>query len=415
MRLWELARPTLDEGTGASGWRTLFVRALAAFFSAWEASGRRLVPGAVSPANVVVPGDDFREGTVLLSLAGHRPYEGPWSLVGPMVANFFEETFALYPRSSGKLRRGWIADACVEALGLESAREFLEELLGTPCKGVPEGVAAVLLEEMAAEKRWLEAAFHPPLALLSAIQRFAAWEALEPEAPLSAREAMARGLERVYRLDRFPEIVRYYLHLQTTFGRSCPPARQAIDSLLIAMFRRPGVWPAQMVELAEVQASLESAEERLAFGRLVFPDSAPDKDVTLAAVGDGGRHLVATTHTADRTGARYTVRDPHDPAELGHLVQLLVRSGVPARLLAGAPPSRRAGRAGARRRGRLVLAASGFGGAARRRCRHPGAPGSRPLVRSPQRPLRAPARAGRGCPDAASRVPRHPPRPRLAI
>ncbi|MGE5716820.1 MAG: GNAT family N-acetyltransferase, partial [Acidobacteriota bacterium] len=56
---------------------------------------------------------------------------------------------------------------------------------------------------------------------------------------------------------------------------------------------------------------------------------APDKDVALAAVGEGGRHLVATTHTLDRTGARYTVRDPHDPAELGRLVQLLVRSGVP--------------------------------------------------------------------------------------
>jgi GNAT superfamily N-acetyltransferase len=95
------------------------------------------------------------------------------------------------------------------------------------------------------------------------------------------------------------------------------------------MFRRPAVWPAQMVELAEVQTELRSAEERLAFGRLVFPDSAPDEDVALAAVGEGGRHLVATTHTVYRSRARYTVRDPHDPAELGRLVQLLVRSGVP--------------------------------------------------------------------------------------
>ena len=246
-----------------------------------------------------------------------------------MVGNFFEETFALYPRSSATLQRGWIADACVEALGLEAARDFLGELLRAPREEVPERAAGVFLEELASEKQWLEAAFHPPLALLSAVQRFSAWEALEPEAPLSARETMTRGLERVYRLDRFPEIVRYHLHRQTTFARSDLPAREAFDALLIAMFRQPGVWPAQMVELAEVQASLGSAEERLAFGRLVFPDSAPDKDVALAAVGEGGRHVVATTHTADRTGARYTVRDPHDPAELGRLVQLLVRSGVP--------------------------------------------------------------------------------------
>ena len=329
MRLGELARPTREAGRGAAGWRTLFVRALAAFFTAWEASGRRLVPGSVSPANVVVPGDDFREGTVLLSLAGHRPYEGPWSLVGPMVGNFFEETFALYPRSSATLRRGWIADACVEALGLEDARHFLEELMGAPREDAPAGAASVFLEELAGEKRWLYTAFHPPLPLLSAIQRFVAWEAFEPDAPLSAREAMARSLERVYRLDRFPEIVRYHLHRQTTFARTDLSARGAFDALLIAMFRRPGVWPAQMVELAEVQTALRSAEERLAFGRLVFPDSAADKDVTLALVGEGGRHLVATTHTVDRSGARYTVRDPHDPAELGRLVQLLVRSGVP--------------------------------------------------------------------------------------
>ena len=226
---------------------------------------------------------------------------------------------------------------------------------------------------------------------------------------------MTRGLERVYRLDRFPEIVRYHLHRQTTFARSDLPARQAFDALLIAMFRRPGVWPAQMVELAEVQAALGSAEERLAFGRLVFPDSAPDKDVALAAVGEGGRHLVATTHTVDRTGARYTVRDPHDPAELGRLVQLLVRSGVPRAYSEG---HRHLVALDAQER--VVAGVSysllpGVGGTARRGRRHPGAPGPRPLVRSSQRPLRATARARRGRPDAASRLPRHPPGPRLAL
>jgi long-chain acyl-CoA synthetase len=328
MRLWELEQPS-EEEPGSIRWQTLFVRALAAFFSAWEASGRRLVPGAVSPANVVVPKDDFREGTVLLSLAGHRPYEGPWSLAGPMVRNFFEETFALYPRSRGVIRRSWIVDACVEALGLEGARVFLDELLGTLYPDTPGGLAHTLADELGAEREKLEVAFHPPLALLSAIARFTAWEALEPDAPLSAREAMARGLERVYRLERLPEIVRYHLHRQTTFARSNPLARQAFDALLLAMLHRPGVWPAEMVELADVQAALESAEERLAFGRLVFPDSASDKDVALAAVGEGGRYLVATTHILDRSGVRYTVRNPIDPAELGHLVQLLVRSGVP--------------------------------------------------------------------------------------
>ena len=328
MRLWELEQPA-PEGTGMVRWRTPFVRALTAFFSAWEASGRRLVPGAVSPANVVVPRDDFREGTVLLSLAGYRPYDGPWSLVGPMVRNFFEETFALYPRSKTNLRRSWIADACVEALGVAGARVFLDELLGDLGREVPGSLAHTLADELSAERERLDVAFHPPLALLSAIVRFGAWETLEPDAPLSAREAMARGLESVYRLNRFPDIVRYHLHRQTTFAQTDLLARQAFDTLLLAMLHRPGVWPAEMVELADVQAALGSAEERLAFGRLVFPDAASDQVVALAAVGEGARHLVATTHIVDRSGSRYLVRDPIDPAELGRLVQLLVKSGVP--------------------------------------------------------------------------------------
>jgi len=151
MRFWELEQPA-PEGAGAVRWRTLFIRGLAAFFSAWEASGRRLVPGAVSPANVVVPRDDFREGTVLLSLAGHRPYDGPWALVGPMVRNFFEETFALYPRSRTTLHRSWIADACVEALGTAAARVFLDELLGDLGREVPGGLAHTLAEELSAER-----------------------------------------------------------------------------------------------------------------------------------------------------------------------------------------------------------------------------------------------------------------------
>ena len=327
MRLWELEHPA-SAGSGAARWRTLFVRGLAAFFSAWEASGRRLVPGAVSPGNVVVPRDDFREGTVLLSLAGHHSFEGPMSLVGPMARNFFDETFALYPRSKAMLRPSWIADACVEALGLDGARAFLDEVLAA-LRREAGSLAPTLAGELEAERERLDAAFHPPLALLSAIERFEAWEALEPDAPLAAREAMSRGLERVYRLERFPAIVRYELHRRTTFARSNLLARRAFDTLLLAMFRRPGLWPTEMVELADVQAALGSSEERLAFGRLVYHDATSEKDVALAAVGEGGRHLVATTGMVDRLGARYTVRDPIDPAELGRLVHLLVRSGVP--------------------------------------------------------------------------------------
>jgi hypothetical protein len=47
--------------------KSLVVRALAAFFTGWERSGRALVPGAVSPSNVAVPAED--EPPIVLDMA----------------------------------------------------------------------------------------------------------------------------------------------------------------------------------------------------------------------------------------------------------------------------------------------------------------------------------------------------------
>src|SRR5512143_4061264 len=68
-------------------WRRLFIRGMAAFVSVWESSGGRIVPGAVTPSNVVVPDADFREGACILSLTGWQSYQGPLCLVLPFLRN----------------------------------------------------------------------------------------------------------------------------------------------------------------------------------------------------------------------------------------------------------------------------------------------------------------------------------------
>ena len=73
------------------GWRTLYVRGLAAFFRAWHDSARRIVPGAIDPSNVAVPDPDYHEGTLILSLAGWEPYEDTLSLFRPMCRTFYTE------------------------------------------------------------------------------------------------------------------------------------------------------------------------------------------------------------------------------------------------------------------------------------------------------------------------------------
>ena len=106
-------------------WRKLFVRAMAAFFRAWEHSGYRIVPGAVTPANVAVPDADFHEGTSILSLAGWHAYDGPQSFVALLLRNFYRQTEAHYPQSRDTLQVSWIFDACIEALGQRHIRGVL--------------------------------------------------------------------------------------------------------------------------------------------------------------------------------------------------------------------------------------------------------------------------------------------------
>jgi hypothetical protein len=128
--LWEKIREFAavrgSEGPpGAPGlWRRLFIEAMAAFFRAWQYSSRRIVPGHVSPTNIVVPELDYRDEPMISSLQGWKPYEDTLSLVRPMVGNFYFRTVAHYPWSLDQLDCEWIFDACTEALGRREALIF---------------------------------------------------------------------------------------------------------------------------------------------------------------------------------------------------------------------------------------------------------------------------------------------------
>ncbi len=65
----------------APAWRTLYIRAMSAFIRGWLYSGRRIVPGDLSPMNIVVPEPDYRRGSRILSIAGWSPFTGPLSVV----------------------------------------------------------------------------------------------------------------------------------------------------------------------------------------------------------------------------------------------------------------------------------------------------------------------------------------------
>jgi L-amino acid N-acyltransferase YncA len=307
--------------------KSLVVRALAAFFTAWERSGRALVPGAVAPSNVAVPAEDYREGACLLSISGARRFAGPLDLVSPMLRNFFREPGALSPRLASLLSPAWIVDAAFEALGDGAARAFLRET--KEAAGTPASEAWVRL--LAAVDAALAGApgERTPLALETAVARFEAWEAERPAAPLAERERTAESLLRLYRVDALGEEARYRLFRETVFARAAPPVREAFDALLDALRARPGSRPTHLVELEGLHSALSTDAERHAFTRLVFPAARSSRPVEVSVVGDAVKHVVLATELVDRMDGAWVVREPVDAAEVGRLYRLFVRAGLP--------------------------------------------------------------------------------------
>jgi long-subunit acyl-CoA synthetase (AMP-forming)/GNAT superfamily N-acetyltransferase len=340
LTVWERVREITSESfvefhAQKTHWRNLFVRGMATFFEGWEQSHRRIVPGPVSPANVVVPAPDFRTGGTILSLADWRPYSGPMSLVRPMLKNFFLPTISYYPLVRSILEISWLFHAAVEALGVEEGAAFLSGLRESLEKEeVPELDASWRIEEaLEAFLQKLKSEYRVPLPLKCAVERYQEWELSNPRATPAAKERQIKELHSLYRLDDHGDMGRYTLYRRTYFANASAEVADVFDRLLAAMFRNPTQRPTHMVELSELQAALESDADRRVFSRLVFPLGRSVKPVDVFALGDQTRgYVVVSSHIRDRRGDGYTVREPIDPAEIGRLFRLYLDSGMPLSL-----------------------------------------------------------------------------------
>ena len=311
-------------------WRRLFVKSLTAFFRGWKISGKRIVPGAVAPENVFVPEQDFKEGAAILSLNGWRPYENTLSLIKPMVLNFFKKTTAHYPWCRELIDISWLFDACIEELGFDEGREFLNQFR-IDMQTLPAST----------EKSWLKRKldlyirnlgkhFYVPISLQSAIDRYGEWVNVNPSATIEAKGQIVGELYRLYRLDRYPEITRYYLYHNTCFKESGAKVSAAFERLLKRMFARRDIAAIQMIELSELQSAITSPEERKLFAQLIFPKSRQPQHLEISAVGESGRqYVIVRTYMFDKQGEKFTFREPLEPAEIGQLYRLFFKEGYP--------------------------------------------------------------------------------------
>ncbi|PJA74057.1 hypothetical protein CO151_11865 [bacterium CG_4_9_14_3_um_filter_65_15] len=314
-------------------WRQLLVRAMSVVIRGWQHSGRRIIPGRISPYNIVVPEPDFRTGALLNNLTGWQPYDGPLSLLRPLWRNMLHHTLCHYPWTDFYIDKTWLFDAVVEALGMDEAGRWLGEFsasLQADSAAVATAMWPEFTQDLTAFLERLEAGYHPPLAIEGAIERYDEWDRINPEAPIQARLEIVQELLSLYRLDRLPEIARFTLYRRTIFHRLGGKAETLFGRLLEHMHRTPDRRASSMVELSELQSELTGPDERLAFTRMAFPHWTRDQRVEIKTLGEAGHSKVVVHSTmTDRKGIVYTVGEPTSPSEVGFLYRLFLQAGFP--------------------------------------------------------------------------------------
>jgi len=337
LTLWEKIREF--SGRRAAGapppetavWRKLYIEAISVFFRAWKMSGRRIVPGPVSPVNVIVPDIEYRDETVIASLERRDPYRNALSLIRPIIDRFYRRTAADYPWVGEQLELEWIFDACYNALGRNEAAAFfarLETDLASKALDSSEGeeLARLLIDYRARFAR----SYQIPLAGLNAVRAFQEWEAANPTADSRDRERKILDLHRKYDLGRYPEIVRYYLYRHTYFAGRSEKEDAQFDRLLGLMSENPEAPAVRHVEISDLQAALRDERDRAVFSRMIFPHLEPDRRLDVIVEGEeGAERIVVRSFLADRRGETYTFSETSDPADIGRLYRLFYKENFP--------------------------------------------------------------------------------------
>jgi len=318
------APPTLFQ------WNQLMVRAISVVVKGWRNSGKRIIPGLVTPNNIVVPLPDYRKGAVQNNLTGWRPYTGPMSLVLPLWRNMYQHTISHYPWTRDFLDRQWIFDGIVEALDVNEALPLLRDLQRETAERPTDEMGLGFNEALADFIQGLETRFYQPLALKAAMARFEDWERSHAQAPLTAKLEIIEDMSRLYRLDTMGETVRLHLFRGTYWRDADIKLLDVFDRMLVRKFRHPERRVVNMVELSEFQACLSDPDDRLAFNRMAFPYRQRDANVEVRTLGDPERSQVQVRSTIrDRQGRSFTVSRPGSPAEVGTLYSLFLQAGFP--------------------------------------------------------------------------------------
>lgn len=312
-------------------WRRMFIKGLSVFYTAWRQSGYQIVPGVISPNNVVVPELDYLESATIISLAGLSEYKNTLSLLKPMLENFYFRLEAHYPWVSKQLKVRWMFDACIEGLGYKKAFEFFgslkEDLEKEPLIMPDNEPLSALLDEYLEE---MQAKYYMPLAYHNAKDQYKEWERINPFATAIAKEQTIFELSGLYRIYRFAEIVRYKLYRKTYFANASDAVKEAFDTLLVRMDKENTVSATHFLELSDLQAVLLDAEDKGVFSRMVFSRLQRQQKLDIVKLSESKKEqVVVNSYIKDRFESEYVFREPLEPSEIGKLYRLFFEENYP--------------------------------------------------------------------------------------
>ena len=310
--------------------RKLFTRAMAGYIAGCHNSGFQIVPGYVSPNYIVVPEPDFRTRVTILSIGGFKAFDNTLAIVRPLIKNFYEQTAMHYPWAGDTLDFRWIFDACVEALGADRGREFLDRMRGDLAAFAQTNKEVTIRELLGDYLKKLNVDHYVHLPARNAIERYEEWADVNKDARPEAKEGLIGRLYQLYRIARFGEAARYYLYRHTYFSDAAREVKDAFDYLLHFLYNNPGVPAISVPELSELQHTLKEREDRHVFGRLVFPRAQDVPDVEVLAVGEREtKHVVVKSHISAKDQTKYSVREATEPSEIGQLYRVFLRQRYP--------------------------------------------------------------------------------------
>ncbi len=317
-----------------NAWRKLFIASMSTLYRAWQKCENELTVCRFNPANVVIPENDFSYNSKILSVSNKKQKTTLLQICTTLYYHFYLKTEAHYPNMSKKLNPAWIFHALCEAFGGNEAKKMLVKMTNN-------AKAYTLLTDI--EKNILHLAknyltgfdgkIYFPLAMFNAIDRYIDWNEKNPRASSKAQEQTINELIELYKLQKYPDMVRFKFYSETYFKDISEQINLKFEKLLNKMDSDSDALPIQFTELSELQEALTNKTDKIVFTKMVFPDIPEQYNIDFDKTEEGNNErLIIKNHIRDKKNYEYIMRKPVHADEVGALYKLFYKENYPKQI-----------------------------------------------------------------------------------